>query len=92
LWLVLQHVLRRGFRRARNFGFLHPNSKRVIALLHLLVFKLPAAAPEAPSPRPPWLCSCGGAPMVIVRRRILATADCVLPDPPGGHQDQGLAI
>jgi hypothetical protein len=25
LWLVLQHVLPKGFRRARNFGFLHPN-------------------------------------------------------------------
>ncbi len=28
LWLVLQHVLPKGFRRARNFGFLHPNCKR----------------------------------------------------------------
>lgn len=27
LWLILQHVLPKGFRRARNFGFLHPNSK-----------------------------------------------------------------
>ncbi len=33
LWLILQHVLPKGFRRARNFGFLHPNSKRLIALL-----------------------------------------------------------
>ena len=24
LWLVLQHVLPKGFRRARNFGFPHP--------------------------------------------------------------------
>ena len=24
--LVLQHVLPKGFRRARNYGFLHPNS------------------------------------------------------------------
>ena len=37
LWLVLQHVLPKGFRRARNFGFLHPNCKRLIALLHLLL-------------------------------------------------------
>jgi hypothetical protein len=29
LWLVLQHVLPKGFRRARNFGFLHPNCKRL---------------------------------------------------------------
>ena len=41
-WLLL-YVLPKGFRRARNFGFLHPNSKRLIALLHL-VLKL------APSP------------------------------------------
>jgi len=33
LWLVLQHVLLKGFRRARNYGFLHPNCKRLIALL-----------------------------------------------------------
>ena len=39
LWLVLQHVLPKGFRRARNHGFLHPNSKRLAALLRLLVFR-----------------------------------------------------
>ncbi len=27
LWLILQHVLPRGFRRARNYGFLHANCK-----------------------------------------------------------------
>lgn len=37
LWLVLQHVLPKGFRRARNFGFLHPNSKGVIKLIHSLL-------------------------------------------------------
>ena len=71
LWLVLQHVLPKGFRRSRNFGFLHPNSKRLIALLKLLVFKQPAAPPTPPAPRPQLLCTCCGAPMVIVRRRIL---------------------
>ena len=30
LWLVLQHVLPKGFRRARNFGFLRPFCKRLI--------------------------------------------------------------
>lgn len=71
LWLVLQHVLPKGFRRSRNFGFLHPNCKRMISLLKLLVFKLPAAPPTPPTPRPQLLCTCCGAPMVIVRRRIL---------------------
>jgi Putative transposase len=71
LWLVLQHVLPKGFRRSRNFGFLHPNCKRMISLLKLLVFKLPAALPTPPTPRPQLLCTCCGAPMVTVRRRIL---------------------
>ena len=70
LRLLMQHVLPRGFRRSRNFGFLHPNSKRLIALLRLLVFRQPTAAPAAPAPRPPWLCSCCGAPMLILGRRI----------------------
>ena len=37
LWLILQHVLPKGFRRTRNFGFLHANSKRVWALLQELL-------------------------------------------------------
>ena len=36
LWLLLQHVLPKGFRRARNFGFLHPNSKPLIQVLQLI--------------------------------------------------------
>jgi hypothetical protein len=71
LWLVLQHVLPKGFRRSRNFGFLHPNCKRMIALLKLLVFKPPPSAPTPATPRQQLLCTCCGAPMVVVRRRIL---------------------
>ena len=77
LRLVLQHVLPKGFRRARNYGFLHPNSKRLIALLRLLVFRSCAKAPTqktqvSQTERPKLLCRCCGAAMVIVRRRILA--------------------
>jgi hypothetical protein len=76
LRLVLQHVLPKGFRRARNYGFLHPNSKRLIALLRLLVFRSCGTAPAeatqtTQSERPKLLCRCCGAAMVIVRRRIL---------------------
>jgi len=76
LRLVLQHVLPKGFRRARNYGFLHPNSKRLIALLRLLVFKPRGKAPSesaqvSQSERPKLLCRCCGAVMAIVRRRIL---------------------
>jgi hypothetical protein len=68
LWLVLQHVLPKGFHRARNFGFLHPNSKRLIALLHVVLKFIPAQAPSRQ--RPPLLCPCCGAVMVIVKTRL----------------------
>lgn len=71
LWLLLQHVLPKGFRRARNFGFLHPNSKRLMALLQVVLKVMPAAVMTWVKPRAPWRCSCCGAPMQVVRRRIL---------------------
>ncbi len=70
LHLILQHVLPKGFRRARNFGFLHPNSKRLLALLQVLLKVMPSANVAWIKPRPPFLCTCCGAPMRIVRRRL----------------------
>ena len=70
LWLVLQHVLPKGFRRARNFGFLHPNCKRLIALLHLLLRVVPRGSAAWFKARAPILCPCCGAVMVIVRTRL----------------------
>jgi len=70
LWLVLQHVLPKGFRRARNFGFLHPNSKQLIQVLQLR-FKLdPNRALAWMKKRTPMLCSCCGATMEIIKTRI----------------------
>ena len=79
LWLVLQHVLPKGFRRARNFGFLHPNCKRLIALLHVLLKFDPGRALAWIKQRPAILCSCCGAVMRIVRTRI---APSFVGDPP----------
>ncbi len=76
LRLVLQHVLPKGLRRARNYGFLHPNCKRGVALLRLLALRRKTTAPMVPlasandAERPKWLCRCG-AEMHVVRRRIL---------------------
>jgi Putative transposase/Transposase zinc-binding domain len=72
LWLVLQHVLPKGFRRARNFGFLHPNCKRLIALLHLVLKFAPGQFTRWIKERAPMLCSCCGAVMTIVKTRIRA--------------------
>jgi hypothetical protein len=65
LRLILQHVLPKGFRRARNFGFLHPNSK-LVQLVQLLkrVVVLP------PQIRPSVRCKCCGGTMKIMRTRI----------------------
>ena len=79
LWLLMQHVLPKGFRRARNFGFLHPNSKRLIALLQL-VLKI------APSPLQAWgssrvrLCAARAA-----ARRFRSCADAW---PRPGHSER----
>jgi hypothetical protein len=70
LWLILQHVLPKGFRRARNFGFLHPNSKRLIALLQLLLGFDPNRALAWVKNRPKLTCRCCGTVMNIVRRWI----------------------
>ena len=86
LWLILQHVLPKGFRRARNFGFLHPNCKRLIALLHLLLRFGPGRASALIRQRAPILCACCGAVMTIVRTRIRSTesARVTTPVPTGG--------
>ena len=81
LWLVLQHVLPKGFRRARNFGFLHPNCKRLIALLEVLPKFVPVRASDWIKPRAPILCTCCKAVMKIVRTRIAASLAGRLPIP-----------
>jgi hypothetical protein len=70
LWLVLQHVLPKGFRRARNFGFLHPNCKRLIALLHVVLKFAPGRSMLWIKARAPMLCTCCGAVMAIVKTQI----------------------
>ena len=69
LRLVLRHVLPRRLRRARNFGFLHPNSKRLIQLLHVLLKVDLSHAAAYFKPRPTLTCTnCGGAMKVIHTR------------------------
>lgn len=70
LALILQHLLPKGFRRARHFGFLHPNSKRLIGLLQYLLGFDPKAVLAQLKRRPGWNCPCCGAPMLVVRTRL----------------------
>jgi len=70
LWLILQHVLPKGFRRTRNFGFLHSNSKRVLALLQELLRLSPVKTLIGLAKRPPIKCPCCGGAMRIVQTRM----------------------
>jgi len=70
LRLILQHVLPKGFRRARNFDFLLPNSKRLIQLLQSLLKLNPGQTLAWVRKRPSLICPCCGAPMKIIKTRI----------------------
>lgn len=67
LWLIMQHVLPRGFRRSRNYGFLHPNSKllKQIQLITQVFIK-----PPKPQKRASVKCPCCGGKMDIVQTRL----------------------
>ncbi len=83
LHLLLQHVLPKGFRRARDFGFLHPNSKRLIRLLHYLFRFYPNPALAKIRKRPPITCRCCGAIMKIIKTRIPRLFSPGIPAPTG---------
>ena len=61
LWLLLQHVLPKGLRRSRDYGFLHANCKRLIGLLHLVLRFIP----PQPRERPPRCCKQCGGPVTV---------------------------
>jgi hypothetical protein len=70
LWLVFQHILPRGFRRARDYGFLHPNSKKLIKILQWMFRLNPQNLIGKIKPRKRMICSCCGAFMKIVETRL----------------------
>lgn len=67
LCLLMQHVLPKGFRRTRNYGFLHPNSKLLqqIQLSTQLIIQ-----PRKPKPRASITCRCCGGEMKIIKTQI----------------------
>lgn len=65
--LILQHVLPKGFRRVRDYGFLHSNAKKLLALVQLILHvRLEEITPRS---RPVFKCKHCQSPMVI--RNIL---------------------
>lgn len=67
LWLVLQHVLPKGFRRLRDYGFLHGNAKKLLSLVQLVLQVLIETC--LPRPRPLFKCPRCQAPMQIMAFR-----------------------
>jgi hypothetical protein len=70
LVLVLQHVLPKGFRRARNLGLLHPNCQHAITLLQWLFCLNPQRLIARLKLRPQLICPFCGADMRIVQTRL----------------------
>ena len=63
--LLLRRLLPKGYRRVRDFGFLHSNAKRLLILLQwVLKVVIQAATPKTP-PRP-FLCPHCHVPMTVV--------------------------
>ena len=66
LWLLIQHTLPKGFRRARNYGFFHPNSRRLIQVLRIIVLRSGLVIPQPKTKRSPIVCSACGSEMMIM--------------------------
>ena len=67
LRLVLQHVLPKGFRRSRDYGFLHGNSKKTFRLLQLILH--PKNNTDVEVSRATFTCPNCKEPMIILFTR-----------------------
>jgi len=72
LWLLMLHVLPKGFRKTRCYGFLHPCSNKVIELLQLILRFNPSKMLKKLKPKAEIICKCCGAKMKIIRTMIPA--------------------
>jgi len=64
--LLLQHVLPKGFRRARDFGFLHGNAKKLLWLVQQVLGVRVQYGPITPRTRPAFRCGRCQQPLRIV--------------------------
>ena len=89
LWLVLQHVLPKGFRRVREYGFLHGNAKKLLSLVQMVLQVLIEAC--TPRPRPVFKCPKCKAPMRILafRRPACIRMTCSVGKNPVVHSITG---
>jgi len=64
LRLIMQHVLPKGFRRVRDYGFLHSNAKKLLSLVQLILYVVIEEIKERP--RPVFKCPRCKSPMIIL--------------------------
>ena len=64
LWLILQHVLPKGLRRIRDYGFLHGNAKKLLRLVQLILHVF--IGPAMHTPRPVHRCPSCASPMKVL--------------------------
>lgn len=62
--LLQQHVLPRGFRRIRDYGFLHSNAKKLLFLVQLILSVTIKKIEHRP--RPAFKCPCCDSPMIVL--------------------------
>ena len=67
LHLIIQHVLPKGFRRVRDYGFLHGNAKKTLFLVQLILHVLINEIQMRP--RPAFKCPRCKSPMAILGYR-----------------------
>ena len=75
LYLLMLHVLPKGFRRARCYGFLHPCSKKLIQFLQMVLGFNPLKMLRKAKERATIICPACKAAMEVIRTRIAKPPD-----------------
>jgi len=70
LHLIMLHVLPKGFRRVRDYGFLHGNAKKLLSLVQLVLHVVIKGIKKRP--RPVFKCPCCKSHMIIMGFRRTA--------------------
>lgn len=72
LRLIMQHVLPKGFRRVRDYGFLHSNAKKILSLIQLVLYVIIKIKKQRP--RPVFKCPECKSPMIVYGFRYMGEA------------------
>jgi len=65
IWLLIQHVLPTGYRRVRDYGFLHGNARKTLIRVQWFL-KIAIGLPVIEKVRPSFLCKQCGEPMKMI--------------------------